>query len=80
MADAHRRIWWVTKYGRILARLEDARFGDMFWVQYTVVDLTSTSEDQLLLSRRASGSMHRSRHASTSRPASSLAPRSPAAV
>jgi hypothetical protein len=49
MADAHRRIWWVTKYDRIFARLQDARFSDMFWVRYTVVDLTSTSDDQLLL-------------------------------
>jgi hypothetical protein len=39
----------VTKYDRIFARVQDARFSDMFWVRYTVVDLTATTEDQLLL-------------------------------
>jgi hypothetical protein len=52
MADAHRRIWRVRKHDRVFARLEDARVSDMFWVRYTIIDLTTTTDDRLLLFSR----------------------------
>lgn len=44
LKDALWRVWWVEKEGKVYARLEEARFLDMFWVIYRVVDLTTTEQ------------------------------------
>ena len=44
--DSRLRVWIVEKEERQFARLEDARFVDMFWVSYRVIDLTETEEDR----------------------------------
>ncbi len=50
MSDADWRIWLVSERGRPpLARLEDARWDDMFWVAYFVVDLTTSERDRARL-------------------------------
>jgi hypothetical protein len=54
MEDADWRVWLVEKADadgsmRPLARLEDARWADMFWVVYSVVDLTTCEEDRARL-------------------------------
>jgi hypothetical protein len=46
LSDAATRIWIVEKNGRPFGRLEDARFQDMFWVNYRVVDLTERPGDR----------------------------------
>lgn len=46
LQDAQHRVWWVEKQGKVFARLEDARFADMFWVAYRVVDLTRTEQER----------------------------------
>src|SRR4051794_14093685 len=49
MRDAAHRDWLVEKNGRVFARLEDARFAEMFWVSYRVVDLTKNDVDRSAL-------------------------------
>lgn len=44
LKDAPWRVWWIEKEGQVYARLEEARFLDMFWVLYRVVDLTTTEQ------------------------------------
>jgi hypothetical protein len=46
LPDAATRIWIVEKAGRPFGRLKDARFQDMFWVNYRVVDLTERPADR----------------------------------
>ncbi len=47
--DRGLRVWIVEKEGRQFARIEDARFVDMFWVSYRVIDLTKTEADRRFL-------------------------------
>ena len=43
--EARRVAWLVEKHGRTFARLEHARFFDMFWLRLEVIDLTLTDRD-----------------------------------
>jgi len=49
LRDAQRYVWLVERDGRVFARLEEASLFDMFWIQYRVVDLTSSDADRALL-------------------------------
>jgi len=49
LPDAFWRVWLIEKDGKVFGRLEGARFSDMFWVAYRVIDLTDCAEDRAAL-------------------------------